>query len=622
MPLFGRGSWAYFLLLVAVCWLIYGGNSGHRLLNWDDIIYVTDNPWVTHPSWISLREMFTQSRLSNWHPLTWLSSIPEYQLCGDKASCYKATNITLHAVNSFLVYGLCRLVMSVNAAKTTASGERIQVASVLAGLLFAVHPQHAESVIWVSERKDLLCALFYLLALICYLQQHITATPKRVYLPLLFFALAAMSKSMAVTLPAVLIILDFYPLQRFRHASLGAALRIAIVEKFHFHLTALALAFVTVLTQTIDATVQPDLLQRALTSTAALWHYVATFFWPWDLAPFYPLELVQRSLGAYPLAFVGGTALALLACAVLGGKRTIAALAYVLVTFAPVIGIVKIGDHAFADRYTYLPMIVLYMLAGWAIASIRMPTGHGRAAFKVLVAAVLILLGASTHRYKDIWRSDLALWQHVDERYPGLSSKAQNNLGNSYFEAGRYHQAELEYRRGIAIEPKDLTLYSNLGVTLVKLGENDKALAAYALLVANNPESIWGYVEAATAHSRQGQYKSALGYYSQALQRDANHPETLVGIGETLLLLGDAQQAIAFLGRVPADSAEHYPAQLLLSQAYLISDTRRASEILERLEQRFGPAREIEQIRARLHHQRAVDEAGQPRRGVNPSTRR
>lgn len=592
---------AVFFLLLALCWLSYGGNAGHQLLHWDDITYVSANPWVTNPSWTGLKELFTEVRLLNWHPLTWLSYIPEYQLCGTRAACYKATNITLHAVNAFLVYWLCGLLLSLTLANAATVPQKIKRASLIAAALFAVHTQHVESVIWVAERKDLLCAVFFLLAMICYLRQHTTATPRRTYLPFLFFALAALSKSMAVTLPAALIILDFHPLDRFKGKSARTVFQIAIVEKLHYHLTALVLVLVTLLSQGVDAIEQPSLLQRALIATSALRHYVTSFVWPWDLTPFYPVEIVRDGSGPGALVLLAGTLLAILASAVVGGRRAVAFLAYLLVTLAPVIGVVKVGEQAFADRYTYLPMVGFYVIAGFAITAIPLPGARRRAASWGLAVALLLLLGLNTHKYKDVWRSDLALWQYVEARYPDRSATVHINLGSSHFEQGLYQQAIAEYRRGLEVNPRRSDLHYNLGRTYEKLGDDEKALRAYAGAVENNPEDVWAYVEVAEAHERHGKYDAAIRYYTAALQRDSSNEYALFGLGKVLLVLGDVPGSIAILELLPPASPLRLDAQLLLAQAYLRRDKQRASQILEQIERRYGKSKEVDSIRAMLN---------------------
>ncbi|MCG8414097.1 MAG: hypothetical protein MI746_07745, partial [Pseudomonadales bacterium] len=154
----------------------YGGNGSHELLQWDDVAYVSSNDWVTNPSWQGLIALFTEYRVFNWHPITWLSYIPEYALCGDNAACYKATNIVLHSINALLVFVLCGAILRLITIKSDhvepSDNHLVFVTSFTAALLFAVHPQHTESVIWVAERKDLLCAAFYLAALITYLRHY------------------------------------------------------------------------------------------------------------------------------------------------------------------------------------------------------------------------------------------------------------------------------------------------------------------------------------------------------------------------------------------------------------------------------------------------------------------
>ena len=203
-----RHSAVLLLVLVACSVLVYSGTSEHELLNWDDRSYVSNNPWVTNPNPTNIAAMFTDSRMANWHPLTWLSYVPEYALCGDNASCYKFNNALLHGLNGFLVAILVMLsAKHLGATSSVALHASIRrwpelsvpvLAGAVAGFLFVVHPQRVESVTWVAERKDLLCALFYFAALIVYLQADRSSYLETYGWCLLLFVLALMSKSMAI----------------------------------------------------------------------------------------------------------------------------------------------------------------------------------------------------------------------------------------------------------------------------------------------------------------------------------------------------------------------------------------------------------------------------------------
>ncbi len=583
-----------------VCWLVYGGNRHHVILNWDDVIYISTNPWIIDPSWSGVRELFTRSRLGNWHPLTWLSYIPEYRLCGNQAVCYKATNITLHAFNSFLVFWLGYTVLRITPAILGISASRAFGASAIAGLLFAVHPQHVESVIWIAERKDLLCAMFFLLSMIFYLRQHSNPGGRSSPLPYLFFALAMMSKSMAVTLPAVLILLDLWPLSRFRGVGWRGVLRICVWEKLHFHLTAILLILVTVLTQAIDSVAQPSPLGKALIVASSLRHYLATFLFPIDLSPFYPVSIVVQHSSVLLLCFLGAMVAGIVLGAVRWGAPFVAWVGFFFVTLAPVIGVVKVGEQAFADRYTYLPMVGFYLVAGVAMASLPLRNSLRKIVIPLLTAILLLWLGANSRAYKEVWQTDLRLWQHVAQRYAGLSATLHGNLGSGYFEAEQYSRAIREFESAVEVDPMRGDIYGNLGRANAFVGNTPEALRAFELAVEKNPFQVHAYVEAGGAHDRFGNPHRAMAYYTAALELDPKNPPALLGLGKSLVILGDTQRFVSILERVPADSPESLDAQLLLAQGFGRFDKPRALQILAQIEAKYGVTKEVALVRKRL----------------------
>ncbi len=591
---------AVLVATLLVSWLVYGGNRHHVILDWDDIIYVTTNPWVIDPSWEGVRELFTRSRLGNWHPLTWLSYIPEYRLCGDKAVCYKATNITLHAFNSFLVFWLGYTVLQVRSSVSSISASRVLGASAIASLLFAVHPQHVESVIWIAERKDLLCAMFFLLSMIFYLRRHSDPGERPSPLPYLFFALAMMSKSMAVTLPAVLILLDFWPLSRFRGVGWRGVLRICVWEKLHFHLTAVLLILVTLLTQAIDSVPQPSALGKAMIIASSMRHYIASFLFPFDFSPFYPVSIVVQHSSLVLLCFAGAVLAGIVLGTVRAGAPFVAWLGFFFITLAPVIGVVKVGDQAFADRYAYLPMVGFYVVAGFAIVSLPLRNSIRRIAIPAFMVIALIWLGTSARAYKEVWQSDLRLWQHVAHRYAGLSATLHNNLGSAYYKAGQHARAITEFEAAVGVDSTRADIHANLGRANAFVGNGQEALRAFELAVEKNPFQVRAYVEAGDAHDRYGNPRRAVAYYTAALELDPANPAALVGFGKSLLILGEIRRSISVLQRVPADSSESLDAQLLLAQGFGRFDKPRALEILTQIEAKYGAIKEVALVRKRL----------------------
>ncbi|MCG8414236.1 MAG: hypothetical protein MI746_08455, partial [Pseudomonadales bacterium] len=438
--------------------LIFGGVGDHELLNWDDRSYVANNPWVTNPNLSNTIEMFSQVRMSNWHPLTWLSFVPEYAACGDAAICYKITNAILHGLNSYLVVVLAALVFGVigangwwpDAENVIYSYSQRQWAALISGLLFLVHPQHVESVTWVAERKDLLCGLFYFLALISYCQERSDSYWRNYGLPMLFFVLAAMSKSMAVSLPAILIVLDMFllhPKRLWKDQDTGFAVKVLVVEKIPFVVITLGLMLLTLQSQSADKLEPQSLSDTLALCLAGLQHYILSFVLPWGFVPFYPEEIVDGNvLNTLPLL-----AILVIGAVLLGrygsfSRLVLTALfcSFFLITIAPVIGIVKVGEQAYADRYSYIPMLGFYLLTGWVLVQ------GLQKSWRLFTPAFLLAIGVlagQSFAYKNTWQSDLVFWSTVVKNYPDVAATPLDNLANSHTALASYQQAIELYER-------------------------------------------------------------------------------------------------------------------------------------------------------------------------------
>jgi|SaaInlV_200m_DNA_6_1039755.scaffolds.fasta_scaffold07776_1 tetratricopeptide (TPR) repeat protein len=600
------------LLMLALSWASYSGNDSHKLLLWDDEPYITENNWVTNPSLDSVRSLFTEPRVGNWHPLTWLSYIPEYYFCETNANCYKNTNIVLHGANSFLVFLLSGLVLSLLLREGDRSSfklgdltdRRVFIASLMSGILFCVHPHRAESVIWVAERKDLLSALFYFLALIFYICQQNSASLKTKLLPFVFFILAIMSKSMAITLPAVLVLLDFTLLDRWNEKSgegaTKARFRIAIIEKLHYHMVAVLIAAVTLLSQEVGRVDQPTLFERLAISVAAIEHYVVSLVAPINLSPFYPMETLSMSILDYwQLAIVLVFALALLPMLIYSRKgKRVATLfvGYFLITLAPVIGIVKVGDQIFADRYTYLTMVGFYILAAYGLSKMlnanqrfRIPAFLG---FTVLAG----LLSFNTHQYKNTWQDDITLWRSAERLYPNLSVTISNNLGYALLSLEDYPLAQQYFEMAIDVDPHRPGAYVNLTSVHQQLGDTESFLNTYILGVENNPENPGLITSAGFGFLAYGLNDEALEYFITALELELNFPPAIMGVGNLMLMRGELENAISMFELVPPNSDVFFPARLLMSQAYGHSDREKSLAILEDLRVKYGRDEEIDSV--------------------------
>jgi len=595
--------------LLGLSLVSYSGNASHELLTWDDDLYITNNNWVTNPSFENIVSIFTESKVSNWHPLTWLSYIPEYALCGTTASCYKITNIILHGINAFLVFLLSGIVLSLSLPDRSVDlfkfgrqeDKEIYTASLMSAVLFCVHPQHAESVIWVAERKDLLCGIFYLLGLLAYIyQQSSQALSSRAlsFAPFVLFVLAAMSKSMAITFPAVLILLDLTLLKRWRakgEESLSQfIIRLTIRDKFHYHIVAVLIAVITLLSQSVASIDQPTMLEKLLISISAIDHYIFVFFAPVNLSPFYPVENLSNSIVDYwPFPLLLGLFLSL----IMYGKHRPSVflfVCYFLVVLSPVIGVIKVGEQIYADRYTYLPMIGFYILVGYGIS--RLAFADRR--FTLLVVACFCLLAGtlsfSTHQYKNTWQDDLTFWGAIEKSYPDTSAVIYTGLGRAYLSSAEYSEAEVNFQRSIELDPNRPKSYIDLSAVYQQTGDSESLFRTFALGIENNPEDAGLISVAGMGFLSLGLSDQALEYFIRALELETNFPPALMGAGSIMLSRAEYENAIFMLELVPKNSSVEFPAGLLLAQAYSRIDKNQSLIILEGLRAKFGRDAEID----------------------------
>jgi hypothetical protein len=344
------------IFLAAIIWLVFGQTLGHEFINFDDDAYVYENPTVAGGFTLQgIPWAFTRVHASNWHPLTWISHMLDCQLYGLNPGGHHLTSVLLHAITAIALFLILR--------QMTGSLWR----SVFVAALFAIHPLRVESVAWVAERKDVLSGLFFVLTIGAYARYaRLPRSPLRYGLVLLLFALGLMSKPMLVTLPFVLLLLDYWPLNRVRNGSENnlRTWRYLIVEKLPLFCLAAASCLATLFAQTIA--IRPlthiSLPLRLGNAVIAVAVYLRQMFWPTDLVVFYPFSALDVTAVATVLSVVllGGISTAVF---VLRRHRyLVTGWLWYLVMLGPVIGILQVGSQAHADRYTYLPQIGLYLL--------------------------------------------------------------------------------------------------------------------------------------------------------------------------------------------------------------------------------------------------------------------
>jgi len=493
---------------------------------YDDPEYVTDNPLVRAGLSVEgVRWAFTSAYAANWHPLTWLSHMLDATLFGRAAWGHHLTSIGLHAAAA----ALCYLVF---VSWTGAVGR-----SALVATLFAMHPLRVESVVWVAERKDVLAAFWWMLALLAYGAWVRRRTAGRYAALLVAFALALLSKPMVVTLPFVLLLCDLWPLCRPIDVRL-------VTEKLPlFTLAAVASAVTFVAQRQGGAVISLEdltLLDRTLNALVAYVVYLGKTIWPLDLAVFYPMRAVSIVEAGGALAV-----LAFLSAVVLLSVRREAAPAmgwlWFLGVLVPVIGIVKAGEQAFADRFTYLPHVGLFIAMVWWLGD-RLPRTAGIVLGALAVGACVVL----TTRQLDVWRDSVTLFAHAVAQ-GGDNPIAETNLAGALIEAGRGAEARPHAERAARLAPEAPQVHLTLGRVALDGGDVDRAVAAFEEAARLDPHEARAHYNLGVVAAERQRPDEAIAHYRRAIAERPTYANAYNNLGNVLAASGRLDEAEAAL---------------------------------------------------------------------------
>jgi Tfp pilus assembly protein PilF len=499
-----HSHWIPIVCVIAVTAIAFAPALNGQFVDWDDYQNFVVNPHFRGLGLEQIRWAWTTTLLGHYVPLSWMSLGADYVVWGMDPRGYHLTNLSIHLANAVLVYLTCRRLL-----------ERIQpkgapFVAAVAAALFAVHPLRVESVAWVTERRDVLSLFFALLATLAYLKHVEQSTGWKWYgLTCLSFAAALLSKASVVTLPAVFLVLNWFPLDRLRWGE-------ASVRRVAMELGPLfAMAFATSLESIValDPGAQLSLAQKAAVSAYSLGFYLVKTAWPSGLAPLY-----QMPIDVKPLAWIYLASYALVTCLVLliwflrrrfRGLAAGAMIFFILVF--PFLGIVQNGTAIAADRYMYLASIPLAVLAAVGIGGIR---GAGRPAIAV---AVIGMLAAATWKQSHVWTNSETVWERVLQ-IDSNSYAAHNNLGNVLSERGESELAIRHFRRSIELNPKYPGPYNNLGFELAGEGELDQAIAMYREAIKVEPQFADAETNLGNALAMKGDYAAAIAHYRRSAE--------------------------------------------------------------------------------------------------------
>jgi tetratricopeptide (TPR) repeat protein len=610
-----RASPILALAVAAAAILAHAPAISNGFVNWDDARYITGNPMVGSVTWEGVRWAFTTFHENNWHPLTWLSHMIDGALFGASPAGHHAMSVALHAANAALLF----LVLARMTGKVAPS--------VLVAALFAVHPLGVESVAWASERKNVLSTLFWILTIGAYALYAERPSRARYAAVIALFALGLMAKPMLVTLPFVLLLLDYWPLRRARRADIGSgaidaalaigpthvaakatlSMRALIIEKMPLVALSLASCIVTMIAQRparVSMTLMP-LPARLANASVSYVRYLANAVAPVDLAPYHSLPgTAEAPPIAWPLA--AGALLTILALTslawILRGRAphvTVGWLWY-LGTLVPVIGLVQVGSQAIADRYAYVPLIGIFIAVAWslplerpaaarsdaaevadrdALATTTFPRRAPANALVVPAAALAVLcaLGVATARQTRVWRDSESLWGRVLEHNP-RSRFALTNLGVHFVDAGRTDEGVSALSRAVAIDSSYALARRGLGVALNAAGRQAEAIAHHEAAIALDPRDGGARYNLANALADLGRLDEAIVRYREAAAADTaaaihvNLALALVRRGDIDEAMSAAQEGVRL---APDNATAHYAFGLALSRRGDLSDAVR-----------------------------------------------
>ncbi len=538
-----RQTWILAALLALLTFAVYAQTAWFGFITIDDPYYAAENPRIQ----LGLTQTgivwsFTTIHDANWIPLTWLSLMLDTSLFGFRPAGYHLTNVLLHAANTVLLF----------AALLAATDSRGRSAFVAA--LFALHPLHVESVAWIAERKDVLSTFFGMLALLTYVFWAKRGQARWLFTATASFVASLMAKQTLVTLPFVLLLLDFWPLARFR---LGVqTVRRLLVEKIPFFAVAIVFSAIALFSQSHGGGVKNlgyfPLRERVLNAVVVYVAYLGKIFWPANLAIYYPHPHDALSVTAATLSAV--LLLAITIVVLLGVRR----FPYLLVgwfwylgTLVPMIGLVQIGTQQMADRYTYFPAIGIFLAVTWFVcdlATARVSTEFGRAtAITILgtVGTTLVgLLAVLAYRQIGYWRDSATLLRHSQESTVE-NPRAHQLLGSALIEVGATSEGIAELETAVRMDPSSPAAQAALGAGLQTAGRLDEAAAHYEQALALRGPDPDVFYNLARIQIGRRDYKSAKQNLLHAVAINPDHVNAYAWLGTADLELGDYRETIA-----------------------------------------------------------------------------
>ncbi|MGD0506447.1 MAG: hypothetical protein ABSA27_01535 [Terriglobales bacterium] len=541
------------LLLALATIALYNPVTRAPFLNFDDVVYVTENPQVhAGLTWNTVVWAFQTSEAANWHPITWLSHALDCQIFGLNPAGPHSVNVLLHAINAVLLF----LILE--------SATGLAWRSLMVAALFALHPINVESVAWIAERKNVLSMLFFFLALAAYGWYTRRPGVGR-YLAVTFaFALGLMTKPQVITFPFALLLLDYWPLRRLGRVDSvsgepagataggasfnGQSFWSLVWEKMPWFALSAVSAAITMKVQTGATQVKLPLWIHLGNAAIAYVKYVGKAFWPVSLAPVYPHP--EQAISMLAAALSASAIIAVTILVVVFGQRQrrpfFVGWFWFLGTLVPMIGLVQVGVQAMADRYAYIPMLGIFVIVCWGAADLMRIWHVPRAVSAVVAAAVLLMLGIALHRQVSFWSDNLTLWNHTLAITEG-NYVAEDGAANALIAQGRIEEALPHLQRARFLRPDDPVATLNIASYEQIHGNYQAALDDYALVAQYTRIPYWVAMARANsgfAHLSLKQYEDAKQDFEAALNLEPGNSPAYRGMGLLAQRAGDIASAI------------------------------------------------------------------------------
>lgn len=566
---------AIILSIIVFALVVYWPVQNYPFVNYDDNLYVTDNDLVQSGfSFHSLSRSFLDIQAGNWHPLTMLSHTLDWQLYRDKAGGHHWTNVIIHIINTFLLFLLFK----------TMTGALWK--SALVAALFALHPINVESVAWVAQRKNVLSTFFWNLTMLIYVWYVKKPNWKRYFPVLISFSLGLMSKPMLVTLPFALLLLDYWPLQRFsikaqpeyqqsdakEHSQKKNRIFVLVLEKVPLFTLAAIAGYLTLYAQkAVHAVVDIQsfpMFYRLGNAVMSYALYIKKMFWPFDLAVFYPFNY---NMALWPIILVA-LPIMLLTVLVLVYVRKFPYLLtgwfWYLGTLVPVIGFVQVGSQSMADRYAYVPLIGLFLMLAWGMGDILKKRISVK--YTIIIAALMIFgLTITTYHQIKYWKDTLTLFSHAVDVTKN-NAFAHSNVAGELLVQGDIDEAMVHLEKALSLTPDDYNTLVRAARAYHVRGKNEKAIEALRRAIQVHVGYARAYHDLYIILSGMGRKEEALQVYINAVELNKNNPDIYFGYGSVLAEHGDYEEAIVQYEKAlkmrPRDAGAYFNIGVVLAE--------------------------------------------------------